>query len=352
MFLVEKALDAQRMADNHDVQGFFCAVKTTYGSNTQGPTALLAKDRVTLIQDKEAIKQRWGEHFRDLLNLGTGQHHGSHATCHKLSNTPAGYKVEKAICQLKNNKAAGANGIPAETLKCRGKELLLQLHALVCFIWKKDGILGELRDTTVLHDVMEVMAMTNVSINDLFSVQTIVKQGCIIAPILFSIYLPAMLHLITNKLPAGVELTYRTCAKLFTLYHLQAKTKVSPNSVIELWYVADACVCATSENVLETTVSTLTEAHESLGLTPNIHKAKVLHQSGVALWKEPLIIKVHREALENIGHFQHFGECTNSSVLDRANIPSLDWLQWAGHIVRMTNMRLPKQVLYSQLRNG
>eukprot|EP00061_Rhincodon_typus_P009427 g32926.t1 len=50
--------------------------------------------------------------------------------------------------------------------------------------------------------------------------------------------------------------------------------------------------------------------------------------------------------------------CTNTSVLDQANIPSiealitLNLLQWAGHTVRMTGMRLPKEVLYSQLRNS
>eukprot|EP00061_Rhincodon_typus_P005939 g26056.t1 len=30
----------------------------------------------------------------------------------------------------------------------------------------------------------------------------------------------------------------------------------------------------------------------------------------------------------------------------------LDRLRWAGYVVCMTNMRLPKQALYSQLQNG
>eukprot|EP00061_Rhincodon_typus_P014694 g41888.t1 len=85
-----------------------------------------------------------------VVNLNVLEHSPQHATCHKLSKTPALHKVEKTVRQLKNKAAAGADGIPAETLKCRRKELLLQLHTLVCFIRKEESILGELRDATVM----------------------------------------------------------------------------------------------------------------------------------------------------------------------------------------------------------
>eukprot|EP00061_Rhincodon_typus_P016535 g44802.t1 len=50
--------------------------------------------------------------------------------------------------------------------------------------------------------------------------------------------------------------------------------------------------------------------------------------------------------------------CTNTSILDQAKIPCikaltmLDQLQWVGHIVCLTYMKLPKQVLYPQLRKS
>eukprot|EP00061_Rhincodon_typus_P009803 g33586.t1 len=69
-----------------------------------------------------------------------------------LSNTPALHEVDKAICQLKHNKAAGTDGIPTEALKCGGTELLLQLHTLACLIWKEESIHEELRDATVLKE--------------------------------------------------------------------------------------------------------------------------------------------------------------------------------------------------------
>eukprot|EP00061_Rhincodon_typus_P004732 g23302.t1 len=112
-----------------------------------------------------------------------------------------------------------------------------------------------------LHNDTEVVVMTNGSTIDPFPVQTSAKQGCIIVPTLFSIYLTAMLHLTTNKLASGEELTYRTCGKLSNLCRLQAKTKVTPTSVIELQYTDDACICAISEDGLQTIGGTLTEAY-------------------------------------------------------------------------------------------
>eukprot|EP00061_Rhincodon_typus_P012066 g37538.t1 len=114
-----------------------------------------------------------------------------------------------------------------------------------------------------------------------------------------------MLHLTTNTLPTGVELTYRTCGKLFNLCCLQAKTKVTRTSVNELQYTGDACVCAVSEDVLQTLINTFMDAYKSMGPTLNIHKMKVIHQPGLALWSKPPITKVHREALQNVDHFQY-----------------------------------------------
>eukprot|EP00061_Rhincodon_typus_P003575 g20426.t1 len=122
----------------------------------------------------------------------------------------------------------------------------------------------------LLHSDIEVMVITNGFTTDTFPIWTSVKQGCIITPTLVFIYLAAMLHLTTNKLLAGVELTDRICGKLFNFRHLQAKTKVTLTRIIQQQCADDACLCAITEDVLQIIVNTFTEAYESMGLNLNI----------------------------------------------------------------------------------
>ena len=44
-------------------------------------------------------------------------------------------EVRTAIARLKNNKAAGADGLPAELFKTGGDELIGSMHKLICKIW-------------------------------------------------------------------------------------------------------------------------------------------------------------------------------------------------------------------------
>ena len=70
--------------------------------------------------------------------------------------------------------------------------------------------------------------------------RTGVKQGCVIAPTLFSIYFCAILFLVRDRLPCGVEINYR----LFNLSRIKAKTKVTNAAVIKFQYDDDCNILA------------------------------------------------------------------------------------------------------------
>ncbi|XP_060133875.1 uncharacterized protein LOC132592550 [Zootoca vivipara] len=300
----------------------------------------------------------------------------------------------------------------------------------------------------LLHDNMTAtIADNNGSQSEPFTVGPAVKQGCVIAPTLFIIFIAMILHLVEGKLPTGVEIIYRTDGKLFNLSRLKAKSKVTVTSVIELQYADDNIVCARSEDDLQTILNIFAEAYEKLGLSLNIKKTKVLHQQVQNNPSAVPQIQLSGVTVENVDHFSYLGsylstranidakiqhrlssvsavfsrlKCrvfedrdirretemlvykaivlptllyacgtwttykrhlqllerfhqrclqiflhitwedrqTNISVLEEAKITSVEamilqhQLCWTGHVVRMPDDHLPKQLLYSKLKNG
>ncbi|XP_026084958.1 uncharacterized protein LOC113060279 [Carassius auratus] len=66
--------------------------------------------------------------------------------------------------------------------------------------------------------------------------------------------------------------------------------------------------------------------------------------------------RFHQRALRKILRINWEDRCTNSSILEETNMPSITTtimqhqLQWIGHVIRMPNNHLPKQILYSLLK--
>uniref|UniRef100_A0A670JSP7 ribonuclease H n=1 Tax=Podarcis muralis TaxID=64176 RepID=A0A670JSP7_PODMU len=160
----------------------------------------------------------------------------------------------------------------------------------------------------LLHDNMTaIIADNNGSQSEPFTVESGVKQGCVIAPILFIIFIATILHFVEGKLPTGVEIIYRTDGKLFNLSRLKAKSKVTVTSIIELQYADDNVVCAHSEDDLQTILNIFAETYKKLGLSLNIQKTKVLHQQVQNNPSAVPQIQLNGVTLENVDHFSYLG---------------------------------------------
>jgi len=93
----------------------------------------------------------------------------------------------------------------------------------------------------LFHDGMMARVLDDGKASDPFQVTNGVKQGCVLAPTLFS----AMLTDAYRETSPGIPINYRCDGRLFNLRRLQAITKVKKTVIRDLLFADD---CALNAN--------------------------------------------------------------------------------------------------------
>ena len=78
-----------------------------------------------------------------------------------------------------------------------------------------------------LHTGMMVNVRNGGEVSDTFAITNGVKQGCVLAPTFFSIFMSAMLEEAFRDLGNGIYIQSRQNADLFTVAHIRAKIKTT-----------------------------------------------------------------------------------------------------------------------------
>ena len=129
------------------------------------------------------------------------------------------------------------------------------------------------------HDGMMVSVRDNGEYSDEFAVTNGVKQGCVLAPTLFSMMFSAMLIDAYKDTSYGVDLNYRyDGGGLFNQARLKAKTKVNEYSARDFLFADDCALNASSEADMQASMDLFSEACRNFGLTISTAKTEVLHQ--------------------------------------------------------------------------
>ena len=103
-----------------DMRAFCEALKAVYGPSHQIQTPLRSSDGSTLLTNKEAILQRWPEHFEGLFSDRCTVQESSLARIPhvdvkpELDDPPTREEIKRSTVQLKVSKSPGIDGIPAE----------------------------------------------------------------------------------------------------------------------------------------------------------------------------------------------------------------------------------------------
>ena len=139
-------------------------------------------------------------------------------------------------------------------------------------------------------------------LSDSFEYEAGVKQGCVLAPTLFGIFLSTLLHSAFINSTEGVELHTRTDGKLFNLARLRAVTKRRSVLIRELLFADDAAIVTHSDIELQSLVSKFSKACDEFGLKISIKKTVVLAQGA-----PPPTILIHGAPLQCVDSFCYLG---------------------------------------------
>ncbi|KAK2148890.1 hypothetical protein NP493_3116g00002 [Ridgeia piscesae] len=124
-------------ADRNDMKGLYNGMDKVWGPKKKGSVHLKSTDRMETFSDCKTVVAIWSEQFQKIINvIGDLDHEAlgnipQRITKTSLDNIPAMAEMARAIAGLKNGKAPGVDGIPAEVWKHGGDNLFSRLHQLI-----------------------------------------------------------------------------------------------------------------------------------------------------------------------------------------------------------------------------
>ena len=438
-WLSRKADEIQKHADTNNHRRFYDALKTIYGPQPHGTSPLLNADGSTLLTDKNAILQRWAEHFNSVLNRASTIN--SEAIDRmpqvpintELAEPPTESEITAAVKLLSNNKAPGSDSIPAEIYKAGGPVMIRKLSELFKSMWEQESIPQELKDATIVHlykrkgnrqscdnhrgisllaiagkilarvllnrliihlenghlpetqcgfrksrgtidmifaerqlqekcqeqhqdlyttfvdltkafdtvsrkglwrimekfgcpskfinmvrqfhDGMQARVLDDGDCSEAFPVTNGVKQGCVLAPTLFSMMFTAMLSdAFCDDHDTSIGFRYRTDGRLLNAIRLQAKTKVTKDGVRDLLFADDCALNAATEAKMQQSMDRFASSCRNFGLTISTKKTEVMFQPAPQQRYMKPNITVEGETLKAVDNFTYLGSAISRSV--------------------------------------
>ena len=237
------------------------------------------------------------------------------------------------------------------------------LWALLTKIGCPEHFIGMVRS---FHDGMKITVREGNKRADPFEVTNGTKQGCVLAPTLFSIFFSLMLLVAFKKTSKGIDIIHRFDRGLCQTnnVHFKARTKVTVTKIRELLYADDCALAALSQEDLQDLSDNFSSAANKFGLTISLKKTEVLHQPAYkGRYLNPDIL-INGKYVKSVNEFTYLGSIVNrdasmdpelSTRIAKANsaFNKLDERLWRKSGIRLdTKVMVYKAVVLSSLLYG
>nr|VZI34508.1 unnamed protein product [Spirometra erinaceieuropaei] len=161
-----------------------------------------------------------------------------------------------------------------------------------------------------LHDGMMARVTDNGAVSEAFAVTNGVKQGCVLAPTLFSLMFSAMLMDAYRDERPGIRIAYRTDGHLLNQRRMHFQSRVSTTTVQELLFADDCALNTTSKEEMQRSMDLFSAVCENFGLVINTQKTVVMHQpppNSATVPNAPPQISVNGTQLQVVENFPYLG---------------------------------------------
>ena len=158
----------------------------------------------------------------------------------------------------------------------------------------------------LFHDGMQGLVLSNGDTSAPFDISNGVKQGCVLAPVLFNLFFTCVLNHALRDLDRGIYLRYRLDGSLFDLRRLNARTKTIERLVHDALFADDCALIAHMEPDLQI-IDRFTDAARLFGLTISLSKTEVMHQLAPGTSAPPPTVSIEGTELKVVEQFKYLG---------------------------------------------
>ena len=167
------------------------------------------------------------------------------------------------------------------------------------------------------HTGMMACVVEDGSKSEMFAVNNGVKQGCVLAPTLFSILFSVVLNDAFKNIREGVRVEFRTTGGVLNLRRLQAKTKVSKSLLRELLFADDCALVGHTYEDIQHIVNCLDRSTKRFGLSISLKKTEVLFQPRPGSNYNPPPVMIGDHPLSYVSNFKYLGSfLSNNATVD------------------------------------